>query len=428
MYLVGNILSMMDLNTEVEARRVRGALLANTKRVSKIGQNFLVPSQTHGGRYLVARDDRGGWTCTCPDFAERGAAMPCKHVVCVEIVRSQTTPDGVTTTERLRVTYSQDWTSYNAAQTQEKEKAVGLLRELVSTVAELPRKPGPGRKKLPIADVLMSAMAKTYIGWSGRRSMSEMRDLSMKGLLDKVPSYNSVFRYMENPALTPILVSLVQRSAMPLAGLGGRGDFAVDSTGISLRTFSPGYRDDKYGVPLPRQHGWIKLHAIVDTTSHVITSVVVKHGHGGDAPEFKPLVEQTVANGFKPKRLLADAAYSSHANVQCVVDLGAEPLIPFPIGRGYGDDAPESYRQAYHFFQFKRPEFLAGYGARQNVECTFSSFKRVVADTIRARTPDAQVNEALAIAVVHNVIQLVHAMFKMNFEPHFAMASNGGLS
>jgi hypothetical protein len=419
---------MVDLNAEIEARRVRGALLAQTKRVSSIGGNFLVPSQTHGGRYLVSRDEKGAWTCTCPDFAERGAVMPCKHIVCVELVRAQITPNGTPMADRLRPTYAQDWTSYNAAQTQEKEKAVGLLRELVSTVPELPRKPGPGRKKLPIADVLMSAMVKVYIGWSGRRSMSEMRDLGSKGLLDKVPSYNSVFRYMENPALTPILVSLVQRAAMPLVGLGGQTDFAVDSTGISLRTYAPGYRDDKYGVPLPKQHGWVKLHAIVDTTSHVITSVVVKHGHGGDAPEFKPLVEQTVANGFKPKRLLADAAYSSHENVQCVVDLGAEPLIPFPIGRGFGADAPESYRAAYHFFQFNRPAFLSKYGKRQNVEATFSSFKRVVTDTLRSRSPDAQVNEALAAAVVHNVIQLVHAMYQLNFTPSFGKAANGGLS
>jgi transposase len=419
---------MIDLNTEIEARRVRGALLAKTKRVSSIGGNFLVPSQTHGGRYLVSRDEKGAWTCTCPDFAERGVVMPCKHIVAVEIVRAQITPDGTPMADRLRVTYTQDWTSYNAAQVNEKEKVVALLRELVSTVPELPRKPGPGRKPLPIADVLMSAMAKVYIGWSGRRSMSEMRDLGSKGLLDKVPSYNSVFRYMENPALTPILVSLVQRAAMPLVGLGGQTDFAVDSTGISLRTYAPGYRNEKYGVPVPKQHGWVKLHAIVDTTSHVITSVVVKHGSSGDAPEFKPLVEQTVKNGFKPARISADAAYASHENIQCVVDLGAEPLVPFPIGRGYGADAPESYRQAYHYFQFNRPAFLSKYGKRQNVEATFSSFKRVVTDTLRSRSADAQVNEALAAAVVHNVIQLVHAMYKMNFEPHFPMASNGGLS
>lgn len=48
-----------------------------------------------------------------PDFETRGRA--CKHIFAVEIVRKRENPDGSVLTETVRVTYSQDWTAYNAA-------------------------------------------------------------------------------------------------------------------------------------------------------------------------------------------------------------------------------------------------------------------------------------------------------------------------
>jgi len=365
------------------------------------------------------------WTCTCPDWAERGVVTHCKHIFSVEIVRSQVQPDGTTVTKTSRVTYTQDWTSYNAAQTNERDHFVTLLRDLCSGVTQPPRKPGPGRKPIPIADVLTAATMKVYMGRSGRRTMPEYRALGAQGLLDKIPSYNSVFRYVEDPGLTPILHGLVRRSATPLAGI--EQDFAVDSTGISLRTFAPGYRAEKYGdEQKPKQHGWIKFHAIIGVRTNVITAVEVKHGSSADSPEFVPLVKSTKESGFKIREVSADKAYSGHANLQAVIDIGATPFVPFREGTGDGAGSPESWRKLFHFFQWHRQEFLEHYHKRSNVEATFSSIKRVIASSVRSKSPDAQINEALLVALSHNIVRLVHAMYELGIQPQFNLRMQGG--
>ncbi|MFI5297209.1 MAG: transposase [Polyangiales bacterium] len=413
---------MTDVNSEIDTRRARAAVIAAAGGISMLGDAWLVPSQSRGARYCVSRDvDDDGvprWKCTCDDFGDRGHVHPCKHVFAVELfcLRSSDAPTTAPVAPVCKRKYPRDWAAYNFAQTHEKGRVLSLLRELTLAVPELPRASRRGRPRIPIADILMAAAMKVYVGWGGRRSMEDLERLEDDGLLGRVPAYNSTSHYLEDAALTPILGQLVKQSAMPLAILGTATDFAVDSTGVGLRTFAPGYRAEKYGSPTPRQHGWVKLHACVDTRTHIFTAVVMRHGTSGDAPELIPLVNETIDSGFHIERLSADKAYCSHRNVEHLSNLDIEPFIPFPAGRGEGADAPETYRRAYHFFQFHGEEFLSRYGKRQNVEATFSAMKRVIADRVRSRTPISQINEALVIALVHNVRRLAHVMHEMGFD------------
>lgn len=83
------------------------------------GDSWIVPSQTGEGRYRVYPDEE---RCICPDYERR--QLRCKHVWAVEFVRQrEVKPDGTeTVTEAVRVTYTQDWSAYNAAQTHEHER------------------------------------------------------------------------------------------------------------------------------------------------------------------------------------------------------------------------------------------------------------------------------------------------------------------
>ena len=57
--------------------------------------------------------------CTCPDNAETGAR--CKHVWAVTFtMAAEVTVDGETVAS-ARVTYSQEWSTYNRAQVEEKD-------------------------------------------------------------------------------------------------------------------------------------------------------------------------------------------------------------------------------------------------------------------------------------------------------------------
>jgi transposase len=217
----------------------------------------------------------------------------------------------------------------------------------------------------------------------------------------------------------------------PLASV--EDTIAVDSSGISLRTYAPTYRASKYGDTTPaRYKGWIKIHVGVGPRTHVIGSVRVTKSEGdgtGDAPNFIPLVDEARANGFNVRQAVADAAYSSHMNVQYAQDHDMRVFIPFPDGKGEGKDAPESYRRLFRLFCMQGSEFFAAenYGTRQSVECAFSMLKRTIASSVRARSEVAAKNEALIIALVHNLRCLISAIHKHGIEPFvkFDMKSLG---
>jgi uncharacterized Zn finger protein len=112
----------------MEGREQRGLEIAATKKLRQKGDLWLVPSVTGNGTYVVDPTVYGPATCTCPDFELRQAA--CKHVYAVEytIKRERPTPNG-TVTETI--TYRQEWSAYNAAQTNEKPRVAELLRRSV---------------------------------------------------------------------------------------------------------------------------------------------------------------------------------------------------------------------------------------------------------------------------------------------------------
>ena len=145
--------------------------------------------------------------------------------------------------KRCRVTYSQNWPAYNAAQTHEKERVAELLRGLCDGVSQ-PQQ-GRGRPRLPLSDVVFSAVMKVFTTVSGKSVLPAICvNAKRRGMSSHAPHYNSIFNYLENPALTPILKALVEESASPLKAI--ESDFAVDSSGFATRTYERWF-DAKYG-------------------------------------------------------------------------------------------------------------------------------------------------------------------------------------
>ena len=52
--------------------------------------------------------------------------------------------------------------------------------------------------------------------------MSDLREAQSKGYISKAPHYNSIFNYLENPELTPILKSLITESSLAVAQRGNQ--------------------------------------------------------------------------------------------------------------------------------------------------------------------------------------------------------------
>lgn len=73
----------------------------------------------------------------------------------------------------------------------------------------------------------------------------------------------------------------------------------------------------------------------------------------------------------------------------------------------------------YHYFMFKREEFLQHYHKRSNIESTFSMLKAKFGDSLRSKTDTAMLNETLCQVICHNVVVLIHEMQELGIEPTF---------
>lgn len=401
----------------MDAREQKGLEIAAQRKINKTDKGFLVPSQTGKGLYLVNVD--GEPACSCPDFEARH--LPCKHIYAVEFtIRREEHPDGTTVlTKTIRVTYGQDWTAYNDAQTHEAEHFARLLRDLCTTIPQPPQ--SFGRPRLPLSDVVFGMATKVYSTRSGRRVMSDLRDAEAKGLMDKAPSFTSGFRYLENPDLTPLLKALIEQSAMPLKAV--ETDFAVDSSGFSTSVYDRWF-DHKWGK-VRSENKWVKCHLMCGVDTHVITSVEVTPTETADAPQFVPLVAATARN-FNVLEVSADKAYSSRKNLRAVAAIEATPYIPFKNRtNGLGNSFDGLWNHMWHFYNFNRPAFLAHYHKRSNVETAYSMIKAKFGGSVRAKTPIAQVNEVLLKVLCHNICVLIQSIFELGIEVQIGLPTFG---
>ena len=394
-------------------REQKALQIAAKSKLTRKGDTWLVPSQGGPKKYTVDPNPQSP-TCTCPDFEAR--QLRCKHIFAVEIViEREYTDDGetqtFTETVSVRKTYKQQWSSYNKAQTNEKAHFLAFLHELCSGIEEPVQT--FGRPRLSLADILFSATYKTYSTVSGRRFVSDLRDAKAKGYLSKMPSYNSIFDYLKMESLTPYLKELIAQSSLPLKSI--ETDFAVDSSGFSTTSYVRWF-DVKYGKD-EDWHDWIKMHLMCGTSTHIVTSVELSRARSHDSPYFKPLIDATAKSGFNMQEVSADKAYISADNLKTTTEHGATPYIPFKTNAtGKGD---ELWKKLFHFYSYKREEFLMHYHKRSNVETTFSMIKAKFGERLRCKTETAQINEALCKVLCHNLCVVIQSMYELGVDPTF---------
>lgn len=156
--------------------------------------------------------------------------------------------------------------------------------------------------------------------------------------------------------------------------------------------------------------------------TNVICAAKVTNSNEADSNHFAPLVE-TAAKHSDLGEVLADAAYLSRENLQTVVDHGATPYIAWKANSRETDKPNnELWNRMYHLFALNRREFLAKYGQRSNCETTFSMIKSKFGSVLRSKTETAQINEALAKCLCHNICCLISAIFELGVEPEFYQA------
>ena len=310
-----------------------------------------------------------------------------------------------------------DWTAYNTSQSEEKIRFVALLSDLCGTVPQ-PKQEGRGRPRLPLSDMLFASVYKVYVGFSSRRFTSDLRDAFVDGHVNSTPHFNSVSRYISDPALTDVLKDLITASSLPLKAL--ENDFAVDSSGFSTCRYVRWF-NKKYGRETDNRE-WVKVHLMCGVNTKIVSAVDVSGWAANDTTYFVPLVERTAAH-LGIREVSADKAYASKKNLQAVEDIGGMPFVPFKSNVKEPTEAG-AWARMYHLFMYKREEYMEHYHKRSNIETAFSMIKGKFGSALRSKSDTGQINEALCKVLAHNVCVLIHAMHALNVHPIFSADSS----
>lgn len=413
------------MNTDTrEQRGLKIAALARIDR-DKADGCYLVPSQTNpvSTKYrvdLLPTQPR----CSCADWQER--QEPCKHIHAVMFMLRRETQnfDGSTTVTETTVSVEQtkerkncapeSWSAYNAAQVAESREFPGMLNDLCSQLNKAtPNTPKRGRPSLPIGDQVYTVIMKAFSTMSARRFIADLDSAVAKGHISKLPHYNSVLGYFDNPDLYPILMDLIHKTSAALASV--ETDFAVDSTGFTTSKYERWF-DIKYNRFTSKQ-GWVKTHICTGVKTNVVTAVEIHGQHAADSEQLPVLVGKT-AERFTMKEVSADKGYTGQDNHNAIAAVGATPFIAFKsnttgaIGGLFG--------KMFHYFQFRKEEFLAHYHKRSNVETTVHMVKSKFGDYVRSKTETAQRNEVLAKLVCHNICCLISASYELGIQADLA--------
>jgi hypothetical protein len=403
----------------MDIRKQKAQELADRSCIEFVNGCYLVPSQSHGGRYIVLIEE-DDFACECPDFELRN--KPCKHILAARIwikkqVNGVTQPSTSTqpAPKAKRKTYRQDWPNYNAAQTNEKRHMHSLLADLCQGIPEPPHV-GRGRKPVPLTDQAFAAVLKIYTLFSARRFMGELEDAVDGGLVRSM-HFNSVLKAIENPALTPILMDMIRQSSLPLSSV--ETVFAPDSSGFCTSRFIRWF-DVKYGVTREEAE-WVKVHLVCGVKTNIVTAVEILDKNAADSPLLPQLVNAT-AEGFTVKEVCADKAYGSLENYNAVDAVGGAMYAPFKSNATGA--AGGIFEKMFHYFSFRRDEFLKHYHQRSNVESTFSMVKRKFGDSVRSKGDVAMKNEVLCKIVCHNICCLISAWYELGIEPILGQAAD----
>jgi transposase len=406
------LLTVFEQEYPVDLRELKALELAARARIVWDGEAWSVPSQSANGLYRVVTWP-GAESCECEDFALRQQA--CKHVIAARLVEEREgkrpAPAMDTDTPPEKKTYPRDWRAYDEAQTTEKHRLQVLLADLCRGVPE-PAYAGTGRRPVPIADRLFACAFKVYCGQSTRRYVCDMMDTHEAGHLSRPVHYSKVSAFLCDPDMTAPLRSLVVRSALPLRAV--ETEFAPDSTGFTTSRFVRWF-DHKYGVTR-QEHDWVKVHICTGIKTNIVTAVEIHGRDAADSPLLPALVNKTAEN-FTVKEVSADKGYLSVENVEAIVAVGAEPFIAPKVNTT--GEAGGLFEKMYHYYQFRREEFLQHYHKRSNVESTFSAVKRKFGDSVRARNDVAMVNEVLCKLLCNNLCCVILSQIELGIEAAF---------
>lgn len=195
--------------------------------------------------------------------------------------------------------------------------------------------------------------------------------------LRKVPTQNTLSRWVNDPRLTPLLHRMLDTTAQPFRAREKAA--IVDSSKMSqMRSAHARWveyeNDERDGAD------WMKMHAIVGLETLVCMAVVFSgmRGVSHDSRFILGLVERA-QRIFNVQHVLADKAYLSEEIVGRLWDMGIRACIPLKkkVDVKTKKRHYEAYQNLVQWFDGRRTDFDELYRFRVKVESFFSLVKRV---------------------------------------------------
>lgn len=307
-------------------------------------------------------------------------------------------------------TYTQNWVSYNLAQTTEFSTFQDILVELIDSLIDVRKTPWKnGHPFADLKDMIFCCVVKVYFGKSSRRNIGYLSLAKGKGYIKKVPHFNTILNYYKKPFLTQLLKHIVEQSGVPLRDI--ETVFATDSSGFSTtlygRWFDVRLKEDN------RRRLFKKAHLTSGTKTNIVTAVSITDGYHHDSPQFGELVK-TTAKHFNMREMSADAGYLARDNFDMVSSVGAIPYIMFKSNSSRKSRGSLVYKRMFRLFEEHQKEFLEHYHLRSNAESVFSMIKRKFGTRLYSRSELGQINELLCLVLAHNICVLIHELYEVS--------------
>lgn len=386
----------------VEQRAIK-LVSAHREAVRPAGRIRFSVASFDGTKSFEVAVDPDGWSCTCESWQDR--QTPCAEIVAVAKYLDPNPPPILEEATRIArpIGPKRNFRAIDNARQNEHPYFDDYLWDILGSLSERVCETGRrGRPAIPLRVQALMSIRKVHLKEDSRDARGLLVALNRdgKGILPRVPNYAVPSRFFNRPQAPGILSGLVELTGLALKGIEDQGTVAIDSSGFSTSTMGS-YFTERYEPT--RRHQFVKVHAAVGVKTHIVVSAKVTDEHGGDCPQFAPLLTRVRELGHTFAMVVADKAYLSRENLTIADQLDFDPYIPFKSNnRGLAKGSP-MWNRKFHEFMGLRPEFDECYHQRSNVEATFSAIKRKLGETLLSKTTEARISELLAKVVAYNI-------------------------
>ncbi|MEN7982612.1 MAG: transposase [Nanoarchaeota archaeon] len=312
-----------------------------------------------------------------------------------------------------------NWSLYNKSQTKEKIIFMQLLKELCNVLPE--KYKIDTRHYIQLKHLIFCLCMKAYCLKSGRRIIGELEMCHRMGLIKKVPHFNTLFNYLKNQNITPIIQELIKLTSLPLQAVEKK--FCGDSTGFGMSIL-----DDKWSQirsNYEKHHRYMKAHISFGVLSNIVTHCVITDGTQNDSPILKELVDET-AKGFELKEFSFDKAYLSRKNMQEIFKHNnCLPFIPFKSNTsGKRSKDCKIWIEMYNFFKKNNKEYMKRYHLRSNAESGMRMIKARFGDLTHIKNEVGAKNDILIKVLCHNLCVLCQEIIFLQIPCDFAQIND----